>query len=61
MTNNEYIELLNKTNGIILCYKDGDNIYPALLDKDVAQMILLFVGNVTVSKEEFNKLQKIKK
>lgn len=60
MTNNEYAEILDETNGIVLCYKDGDNIYPALVNKDTAQMLSLFIGNITVPKEEFNRFQKVK-
>lgn len=60
MTKEEYAELLKETNGLILCYKDGDNIHPALLNGETAQAIALLAGDVTVLKDVTNRFQKTK-
>ena len=42
MTKEEFKEI-SKGDGIILAYKDGDSIYPILLDREDVDTLLLFM------------------
>lgn len=57
MTKEEFKEI-SKGDGIILAYKDGDSIYPILLDREDVDTLLLFMrgfkGGLQVLKSKEN-------
>ena len=63
MTKEEFKEI-SKGDGIILAYKDGDSIYPILLDREDVDTLLLFMrgfkGGLQVLKSKENEYKRIK-
>ena len=63
MTKEEFKEI-SKGDGIILAYKEGDSIYPILLDREDVDTLLLFMrgfnGSLQVLKSEENEYKQVK-
>ena len=63
MTKEEFKEI-SKGDGIILAYKEGDSIYPILLDREDVDTLLLFMrgfkGGLQVLKSKENEYKRIK-
>lgn len=63
MTTEQFKEL-SKGEGIILAYKEGDSIYPILLDREDVDTLLLFMrgfnGGLQVLKSKENEYKQVK-